>query len=121
MWKKKYAHTQPLFKKLKLFTIAELYIYSIQLFCYKYHHNLLPNIFCELFTYHHNIHDHRTRQHELFHVPKSRSVLSSRMIRVQGVRIDHCFSRHVNRNCTFPTYKRRLKTHIQENDILFLL
>ena len=42
---RKYAHTAPLFKELKLLNIKEIYIYCVQLLMYKHHHSILPSIF----------------------------------------------------------------------------
>ena len=39
------AHTAPLFENLEILTLRKLYVYSIQIFMYKFHHKLLPRIF----------------------------------------------------------------------------
>ena len=41
----KLDHTIPLFHSLNLLQIKEMYVYCVQLFMYKYHHDCLPNVF----------------------------------------------------------------------------
>ena len=43
------AHTETLFKDLKLLRLKSIYVYSVQLFMYKYHHGTLPHIFFNIF------------------------------------------------------------------------
>ena len=42
---RKYAHTAPLFRELKLLNIKEIYIYCVQLFMYKCHHSICLQFF----------------------------------------------------------------------------
>ena len=108
----KFAHTQPLFKRLNLLTFKELYIYCFQIFMYKYHRNQLPDIFQSLFTYNNEVHYHNTRQQKLLHVPKSFSIM-----REKGVSISNFFAKHIDLNCSIGTYKIRLKTFIHDNNV----
>ena len=39
------VHTKPIFKLLNILTFIQLYVYSIQMFMYKYNSDLLPTIF----------------------------------------------------------------------------
>ena len=112
----KYARTEPLFSKLKLLTLSELYIYSVEKFMYKYHQSKLPNIFTNFFTYNRDIHTYHTRQHDLLHVPSSFS-----KIRDIAVSVSNYFASHIERNCSLNTYKDRVKRHIQTNSVAFLL
>ena len=108
----RYAHSQPLFKRLNLLTFKELYIYSIQIFMYKFHNNQLPDIFLNFFCYNRQVHSHNTRQHELLHIPQSPSI-----IRAKGMSISNYLARKIDMNCTLVTYKYRLKNYINSNDI----
>ena len=66
---RKYAHTAPLFRELKLLNSKEIYIYCVQLFMYKYHHSILPSIFPDFYVRNNSIHKLHTRQQNLLHVP----------------------------------------------------
>ena len=68
-----YAHTNPLFTKLKLLKLCEIYSYFMCICIYKYINSQLPsNIFDAFFTLTTSIHDYKTRHHSdlLFITPK---------------------------------------------------
>ena len=100
------AESSPLFKDLKFLTLKQLYVYSVQMFMYKYHHSLLPIIFDDFFIYNCNIHDHYTRQMHYLHVPKRTSNHRAKQIKVMGVQINNLFEGHVNHICSLPVYKK---------------
>ena len=59
-----YAHTNPLFTKLKLLKLCEIYSYFMCICIYKYINSQLPsNIFDAFFTLTTSIHDYKTRHH----------------------------------------------------------
>ena len=96
--KTRYAHTYELFKNSKILTVEQIYIYSVQIFSYKFHNDLLPDIFRGFFKYNHCIHTHHTRQLKLLHVPLARSVQRSRTIRIAGVKTNNYFQRQCVEN-----------------------
>ena len=115
------SHSAPIFKKLNVLNLQNIYVYAVQLFLYKYHHMALPGIFNEFFVRNNTIHRHGTRLHNLFHVPMSRLVLVSRTVRYSGVKIYNHFSACLDFNCSLVTYKRHLKYYLRGNDVSFLL
>ena len=56
------AHTDPLFIKLKLLQIQDIYSLCILKFLYKYKNNSLPSFFTGMFDEIYPSHDHATRQ-----------------------------------------------------------
>ena len=94
-------HTTPLFKKLGLLKLNEIYVYFIMLLMYKFHHSKLPEVVSDLFTRNNSVHDHITRQHNALHVPLTRSLLSSRGIRYTGVKLYNYFTKQLNLNFTY--------------------
>ena len=119
--KKKHESSAPLFEKLNLLHISEIYIYTVQLFVYKFHHNCLPEIFDNFFIKNRDIHSYNTRQHNLFHVPKKASEWSAIIVKRIGVHCNNYFAKYIAMDCTYVTYKSRLKKHILKNNVLFLL
>ena len=65
--KNKYnAHTEPIFKKLKLLKLPDLYRHQALVFYYKYKHETLPQYMSKLnFITNSNIHTYETRQREM--------------------------------------------------------
>ena len=58
----RFDHTYPLFQLSKILPLRNLYVYSAQLFLYKYHRQSLPNIFSGFFTINETIHNHYTQR-----------------------------------------------------------
>ena len=110
--KERKAETGPLFNELKFLTLKQLYLYSVQIFMYKFHHSRLPSIFNDFFKYNHQIHGYRTRQLHQLHVPKRKTKHRAKMIRFTGVQVSNYFDRVLSVDCSIPTYKKHIKTYI---------
>ena len=116
------AHTDPLFKSMNLLKIKEIYVTSVQLFMYKYHNYKLPPVFYSFFTRNINIHGYRTRQTYKLHAPPlTRSHLCSTCVRNIGVVLYNYFYDYIDLNVSYYVYKKNLKRHILDNDIIRLL
>ena len=116
----RFDHTYPLFQLSKILPLRNLYVYSAQLFLYKYHRQSLPNIFSGFFTINEAIHNHYTRQIEHFHTHLAKSSQTARTLRCTGVKINNYFMNRLNYNCSDGVYKQKLKEHILMNDISHL-
>ena len=82
-----HANSDPLFKTLKILPVAKLYVYLVALFMFKYHHNLLPDIFTDMFSTNNSTHDYDTRFGKDLRIPLSTLTLRSKTINVRGVKI----------------------------------
>ena len=118
---RKYANSEPLFSQLNVFTIFELYILRVQMFMYKYHNRILPNIFSDFYAYNHDIHGYFTRQSRSLHVPLYQLTSLSKFIRTVGVRTSNFFIQYLDYNCTISMYKNQLKKFIKASDTSFLM
>ena len=116
--KPKSCHTDPLFKQMKLLTLPQLYTYSINLFMFKFHFKMLPNVFNDMFVYNQLIHDYQTRQYDLLHVPCSKSVVLSKSIRIKGVYCWNSIYKCISTDSSFVCFKRKLKAHLMADDCL---
>ena len=120
-FEKRDSHTDPLFKKSRLLKLNEIYVYSIQLFMFKFHHYKLPLMFYAFFTRNTDIHDYPTRQEQHLHVPLTRTHLTSSCVRNMGVKVYNHFYDILDLNCSYYTYKKNLKQYLIENEITSLL
>ena len=76
------AHTEPLFKKLRLLKATHLCELHDLKFCYKLEHRLLPYYFqCSLFTRHSAVHRHNTRHATNYLIPRVRHEFARNCIR----------------------------------------
>ena len=111
----------PLFKELNVFNFRELYIYNVQLFCYKHNNHLLPDIFRHFFTFNNSTHTHLTRHRHNFRVPLSRTNITAKNIRCTGVHVNNYFSNYLTETCTYDTYKLRIKRYMRKVNVLSVL
>ena len=62
------AHTDPLFKSLKLLKIKDIFDVQCMKFWYKFINNNEPTYFASMFRYNHELYEIQTRSHELLHL-----------------------------------------------------
>ena len=68
------SHTEPLFKKMEILKLNDLYDYQVILFMHTYVNNQLPISFDGIFKYNRDFRENReTRQSNLFHCARCRS------------------------------------------------
>ena len=83
---------------------------------YKINLGWLPDIF-EEFTRNHDIHDHNTRQHDHFHLPKWKLNSAKMSVYYQGPKIWNTISSNINIDCSIGVFKTSLKKYICMNPI----
>ena len=113
----RYDHTMPIFQSLNVLNITKLYIYSVLIFLYKYHHQDLLNFFADFFMTNDTFHEHDTRQRKQFWPPLARSNQRSRAMRYTGVKVNNYFMNHKGYNGSFAMFKKEVKRFIIENDV----
>ena len=104
---RKYDHTYPLFQQLSILSLKNLYVYSVQIFLYKYYRQSIPIIFSGFFTTNENIHNHYTRQTNQLHTQLAKASQRSRTLRYSGVKINNYFINRLNYNCSDGEYKKK--------------
>ena len=62
------AHTDPLFKSLKLLKIKDIFDVHCMKIWYKFVNNNVPTYFASMFRYNRELNDIQTRSHELLHL-----------------------------------------------------
>ena len=103
--------TLPLFKKMALLNIKQLYEYSIGMLMYKIHHSMTPPIL-NMFVRNADIHEHSTRQHSHLHIPKCRTELGKRFIKYQGAIIWNMYLRELSADVSIGTFKHHMKAFL---------
>ena len=114
---KRFDHTDPIFKSLKILQFKKLYIYAVQLFLFKYYRNFLPRIFSGYFIQNNSIHEYNTRQQTLYRTPRLRTNFATKFIRLTGVKIFNYFADKISMDCSYLTYKLQLKQYLIDTDI----
>ena len=67
------VHTEPLFKKLTLLKVKDIFDVQCLKFWYKFVNNKLPKYFRDMFKFHHELHDIVTRNHDCLHLYPTRT------------------------------------------------
>ena len=106
-----------LYEKHKLLRFSKIYLYSVECFMYKYHHNLLPKVFDKFFILNSDIHQHDTKSKQLLHVPLAHCEARSISVRISGVKCFNYFFSKVILSTSLFQYKRDLKVFLHANDI----
>ena len=106
-------HTDPLFKKLQIPKLTDLYKIQVSNFMFKYTTGTLPHPLLHLFTSNTAIHIHDTRhQHDpVSRASVSRSDLMTRSILYQGPKIWFETPSHIKNSTSFNSFKRKIKQH----------
>ena len=102
------THSQPLFDKLKVMTIHQIYEYYVCVFMYKLHYKQLPPLF-SMFERTADIHGYSTRQTNSFYISYVPTVRSQKTIKIMGPKIWNVIIRKVSIQCKIGSYKTSLK------------
>ena len=84
--------TKPIFKLLNILTFRQLYVYSIQMFMYKYNSGLLPKKFYNMFKLKQDVHSYNTRQSTQIHISIATLQIRLRSVRIKGAIIWNYFN-----------------------------
>jgi len=93
------AHTDALFKNLKILSLESIYKLQIGKFMCQYKSGLLPYSFNNMFSVTHQVHSYDTRSSEFFHLPQCRTNMRKFSISFQGPKFFNSFSSEI-RNAT---------------------
>jgi hypothetical protein len=102
------THSLPLFKSLHILTVSDIYLTSIALFMYRFHHNSLPLMFNNYFVI--NIPSGIiTRSIEEYKVPFCRLSIRQKTIVYQGPTLWNAFPIHLKSINSIHVFKKTLK------------
>ena len=106
----KYAHTEPLYKELKILDVKNIYNYLVGQFIFRYHNNLLPDVFDSYFIRNNTTHEYETRHRNLFRIPDYKTNLGKRSIRYTGVKLwSEIMKSKIDVECSQCVFKQNLK------------
>ena len=103
------AHTAPLFKKLRILKIHDIFVQQITQFMYKFNNNLLPENFNNYFIKNSTIHQYNTRHADNLHLPFSNTVVRFISIKSRGPRIWNALADDLKYACSLIVFKMKLK------------
>ena len=102
----------PLFSKLGILNIDNLYTYRVFIFMYKVYKGECPNCIFMMFNTNRQYHEHGTRQSNKYHIPLFRTNFSQRLIRYQGVIVWNSMIDDIHIAFVYKTVKRLTKRYL---------
>ena len=103
------THTDPLFSKLKILKINDLYKFQLGQFMYNFTNNSLPQVFDSMFLRNQSVHNYPTRQSDEFHLPLLRTLLAQNTFIFTGPRFWNSLENEIKNAPSLYTYKNKLK------------
>ena len=103
------AHTEPIFKQLKILKLSDIYRSQIG---NSFQKGLLPYAFSEMFLLPNQIHHYNTRNSNSFYLFSCRTNIRQFVIRFQGPKLFNSFSTEIQNADSFSQFKTKLKTFL---------
>ena len=113
---KRFTHTSPLFKKLRILTISKLYTYRTLLFWYKFENEKLPKPMYNIFTRRCDVHYYSTRQSRNMNMPRVCTESIKHSFIYNAIKIYNKFVNIVNFNVKENIFKKCIRELLLEND-----
>lgn len=110
------AHTAELFYSTKILDVFKVYKYCLLIFMFKYNHNMLPQVFNNMFAKNVDVHHHYTRQQNQLHIPEVKNTISHKAVHFQGVLLwNNLINEMVDiYDCSLSAFKHKLKCMLLE-------
>lgn len=103
------SHSKPIFNKLNILNIYNLYRYQILTFMYRYFKGFLPSLFTGYFSENNQVHDHGTRNVDKLHCMNARTECRARSVKCIGPRCWNSLPAELTTCTSLILFKRRLK------------
>ena len=109
---RKFDSTSASFIKLNIMKFHDLYIYSTNIFMYKFNHNDLPCVFNDFFYRNQSYHSHQTRQKENLRIPLVKTAIANSFIKKQGALLWNETIKKVTWKGKLGSFKKAIKRYI---------
>ena len=106
------AHTDPLFKNLKILNLESIYKLQIGKFMYQYRSGLLPYSFNDMFLVTHRVHSYGARSSEFFYLPQCRTNIRKFSISFQGPKFFNSLSFEIRNATSTASFCCKLKAFL---------
>ena len=115
------AHSEPLFQKLSILNIYQIYQTQLAIYMYQQTHNLLPHDHLKHFLTNSSIHTYNTRQKSNLHIEYTITTSRQNTARMLGPRLWNILPTEVKSAPVLPVFKRRLKKLLLSNLVVVVV
>jgi len=109
------SHSKPLFIKLNILPIYQLYEYNLGIFMYSFHKQLLPKLFDSLFIQNSDVHNYDTRSKSHLRVTYGRTHFSHTIITYKGPILWNNLPEELKDSVSLNSFKIKLKRLLLQN------
>ena len=106
------AHSNPLFHKLRILKLSDIYHLQLAQFMHKMYHKELPEPLNDKFISHSQIHDYNTRNRTHPRLPKIKTVVASKSIYYQSTSLWYKIDSNLRLIPNYSLFSRKLKQHL---------
>ena len=106
------SHTIDLFRNNKVLKLIDLFNYNVGIFMHKLSTNELPEVFLQMFTRNNSVHNYPTRQHDAYHLPRTRTIFAQKTIMFTGPKYWNDLPQDVSGCVSLYPFKRKLRMHL---------
>jgi hypothetical protein len=106
------AHTSPLFKKLNIIKLHDIYILQVAKYMYNFSQQTLPLPLTHIITFNEDIHTHDTRNRNNPHISQRRVSIASNCLRHKGPEIWYSIPHEIHSMKTIKSFSKRLKKQL---------
>ena len=106
------AHSKPLFLKLNILTVYQIYNSQLAIYMYKIQNNLIPRLGHHHFISNMAIHDYNTRSNHHLHIPYCRTKMRQNTIQFQGPKLWNLLPEEIKSAPSVNIFKKRIRTYI---------
>ena len=110
------AHTEPLFRKLKILNLDNIVKFQLGIYMYKYSKNALPLPLLDIFTRNRNVHQYHTRHHNDPHIFHRGTNKVIRSFIHKGPNIWASLPNNIKGSISLAAFKSKLKYHIANSN-----
>ena len=103
------AHTDSLFRLHKVLKICDIYRLNLATLAFQFHNHELPSIFNHMFTFNNEVHHYPTRQIDLYHLPRTRTVFAQDTFTFAAPKLWNSLPQSIRELRNFVTFKSKLK------------
>ena len=107
------AHSSPIFNKLDILTVKQIYVYRTGIFMFKIINSLVPTVFRNVFNFNTSIHSYETRSSKLLHVSHAGKDTSQQNLRFAGVSVWNNISSKIDCNVKISVFKENIRHFVK--------
>ena len=106
------AHTDPIFRDLKLLRLDQIYLYQLGKFMYLYRNGSLTEYFHNYFPMTNEVHSYNTRSAKSYYLPSCKTNIRQFFIKYKGPKFFNTLSFDISNCSTVSTFNSKLRNYL---------